>query len=537
MGILSQKILSRPASRIAAGILFFFCLTGYGQTRVQVNPEEAHQTFEGWGTSLCWWAHDLGAWRDEGLDALTTLVADTARGLGMTIFRYNIGGGEQPGHNHLRADADVPGWKPTEAGAYDWNADAGQRRTMAFLRRKTRDPIWEAFSNSPPWWMTKSGCASGNTDGSNNLKEDYYDEFAEYLVTVAKHLQETDSVVFRTLTPFNEPNSDWWKENNVQEGCMFARATQPRMIREVGGKLKEQGLTLTSISAADANSINEMVGNANSYDSLTLSYISQFNTHSYSGTDADRRNLAGIAKSKRKKLWQSEAGPLNWPGGNQFDVAIWSASLILRDLREMRAEAWVDWQIAGGGIWGVIDAARSSQTARMNKKGFAYAQFSRFIRPGSTLIASDHPTTLAALVPASGSLVLVAVNASTSDSSYAFDLGRFSYLPPTAQAYRTSINQDLAALPDIPLRNKLLTLDVPSRSITTLVLKGSASPLAIAEPGRAGIRAERTRIISQRAARLPTISFPVNGALINPLGQRIELPDHDSPGRPGRRFP
>src|SRR5689334_13119066 len=94
MGVLSQKSLSRHASRTVAMSLAFSCLAAclaaHGQTRVQVNPDETRQTFEGWGTSLCWWAHDLGTWGDQGLDALTTLVADTAKGLGMTIFRYNI---------------------------------------------------------------------------------------------------------------------------------------------------------------------------------------------------------------------------------------------------------------------------------------------------------------------------------------------------------------------------------------------------------------------------------------------------------------
>ena len=506
-------------ARMFAGMVLLSYHVGYGQTKVQVGPDEPHQAFEGWGTSLCWWAHDLGGWRDGALDSLTTLVADTERGLGMTLFRYNIGGGEQPGHNHLRADADVPGWKPTEAGAFDWNADAGQRRTMAFLRRKARNPIWEAFSNSPPWWMTKSGCASGNTDGSNNLKEDYYDDFAAYLVSVTKHLQETDSVVFRTLTPFNEPNSTWWKAGNNQEGCVFSRATQPRMIQEVGQKLKAEGLVRTSISAADANSIAEMVGNANSYDSLTLSYISQFNTHSYSGSDADRRNMAAIAKSKRKKLWQSETGPLSWPGGDQFAVAMWSASLILKDLREMRAEAWLDWQVAGGGIWGVIDYTRSNQTSRMNKKGYAYAQFSRFIRPGSTIIASDNANTLAALVPTTGSLVLVAVNAGTTPVTYAFDLGKFQSVPSAAQAYRTSSTQNLASLADVPVQSKSIALEMPALSVTTLVLKGVipiSVSLAPVRPGKAALG----RFGPGQAYPVPLFMVPELDFPINPLGRR-----------------
>ncbi|HKP96811.1 MAG TPA: glycoside hydrolase [Fibrobacteria bacterium] len=512
----------RPASRVLAAAVLLLCFTARGQTKVTVNPGEPHQTFEGWGTSLCWWAHDLGTWQDQGLDALTTLVADTSRGLGMSIFRYNIGGGDQPGHNHMRSDGDVPGWKPTEAGPYDWNADAGQRKTMAFLRRKVPNPIWEAFSNSPPWWMTKSGCASGNNDGSNNLKEDYYDDFAEYLVTVTKHLQETDSVVIRTLTPLNEPNSSWWTAKGKQEGCMFSRATQPRILQEVGRRLKDAGLTRTSLSAADANSITEMVGNANSYDSVTLSYISQFNTHSYFGSDADRRSLADAAQRFHKKLWQSETGPLSWPGGNQFDVAMWSANLILRDLREMRAEAWVDWQVAGGGIWGVIDYSRSNQTSKMNKKGYAYAQFSRFIRPGSLIIGSDNPNTLAALVPATGSLVVVAVNTGSSASSYAFDLTRFQILPQAAQVYRTSASQDAAALADLPVSNKVVTVDAPSRTITTLILRGVVPSVSLA-PGNRGRAGKRQAGIDFESAPAGWYLLPGNFFPVNVLGRQLKL--------------
>jgi O-glycosyl hydrolase len=508
---------------ILAASLLLTDQSAQAQTRVLVNPDEPRQHFEGWGTSLCWWAHDLGTWRDESLDALTTLVADSARGLGMNIFRYNIGGGDQPGHNHMRADADVPGWKPTENGPYDFDADPGQRKTMAFLRRKVRNPIWEAFSNSPPWWMTKSGCASGNTDGSNNLKEDYYDDFAEYLVTVTKHLQETDSVVFRTLTPFNEPNSDWWTANGRQEGCMFARSTQPRMIQEVGRRLLPAGLTRTTLSASDANSIGEMVGNADSFDSLTRSYISQYNAHSYFGSDAERRSMADLARRHGKRMWQSETGPLSWPGGNQFDVAMWSADLILRDLREMRANAWLDWQAAGGGLWGVIDYTRSNQTSRMNKKGYAYAQFTRFIRPGSTLLASDNANTVAALVPASGSLVLVAVNTGTSAAAYAFDLTRFQLLPQAAKAYRTSVNQDIAALADIPVQNKMLTVSAPSRSVTTLVLAGVATTSVHAAPDKRG-PAEKRRgafgAIAGPAGMGPWFLDPAGESPFNALGRR-----------------
>ena len=96
--------------------------------------------------------------------------------------------------------------------------------------------ILEAFSNSPPYWMTKSGCASGSTDGSNNLKDDSYDAFADYLTEVVKHYRDSFGITFRTLEPLNEPNANWWKANGGQEGCHFSPANQQTIIKAVGAR-------------------------------------------------------------------------------------------------------------------------------------------------------------------------------------------------------------------------------------------------------------------------------------------------------------
>jgi O-glycosyl hydrolase len=443
------------------------------QTALRIDPQDTRQTFEGWGTSLAWWAFSLGGWKEANLGILADMVADTNTGLGMTVFRYNIGGGEQPGHTHMRVDAAMPGFKPTEAGPYAWRADSLQLRTLKALLARTRDPILEAFSNSPPWWMTKSGCASGSADGSNNLKDDYYDDFAGYLTDVVKHLQDSLGLEFRTLEPFNEPNSNWWKSLGKQEGCMFARATQPKLILEVAKSLKAKGLTGTGIAAADANSIAEMAGNLQAYDSATVAALAQINTHSYSGSDGDRRGLRTAATRARKRLWQSEAGPLNWSGSGQFAVAMWSAALIARDLRELGAEAWIDWQVAGGGIWGVIDYNASAQSCKMNKKGYAYMQFSRFIRPGSIILGAGDSNTVAAYRPATGTLTVVAINSHAAPAGFAFDLTRFAAVPASARVYRTSASEDAASVAAAPVASGILKGELPANSITTFVLEGA----------------------------------------------------------------
>lgn len=50
------------------------------------------QEFEGWGTSLCWFANIAGGFPDPLRTYLADLLFDVSKGLGMQICRYNIGG-------------------------------------------------------------------------------------------------------------------------------------------------------------------------------------------------------------------------------------------------------------------------------------------------------------------------------------------------------------------------------------------------------------------------------------------------------------
>lgn len=76
---------------------------------VHLMPEEAYEGFEGWGTSLAWWANVLGGWKDKQKEnEVMDLLFDPDRGLGLTIVRYNIGGGENPELKELRPGATYP---------------------------------------------------------------------------------------------------------------------------------------------------------------------------------------------------------------------------------------------------------------------------------------------------------------------------------------------------------------------------------------------------------------------------------------------
>ena len=219
-----------------------------GATLVKVDSTTRRQSFEGWGSSICWWGDRIGGWAEDKRNALVDLIVDAKNGLGYNIFRYNIGGGDNPSHTHMGEHRNMPGFQPTK-GTWDWNADARQQAVLKRLVSSGENVIVEAFSNSPPYWMTKSGCASGSSDGSDNLKDDQYDAFADYLTEVVKHYRDELGITFRTLEPLNEPNANWWKSNGGQEGCHFGPSSQQKIIKAVGAALASKALTGTTVSA------------------------------------------------------------------------------------------------------------------------------------------------------------------------------------------------------------------------------------------------------------------------------------------------
>lgn len=440
-----------------------------GTTLVKVNPAARQQTFEGWGTSLCWWANNVGSWGASARDAVVDAIVNSETGLGYNVFRYNIGGGENPAHDHMGEHREMPGFEPA-AGTWDWAADAGQRAILQRIAASGSDVILEAFSNSPPYWMTKSGCASGSSDGSNNLKDDAYDAFADYLTEVVKHYRDSFAIVFRTLEPLNEPNANWWKSNGSQEGCHFSPSNQETIIASVAAKLKQKGLSETSVSASDENSMDDAYNNLRGFGASTFSAVSQLNTHSYAGSR--RKELRTLATSKGKRLWQSESGPLNQTLSDDTASALFMAGRIIMDLRELQPEAWIDWQVGDPArAWATLALDDARQTFTPLKRFYMHAGFSRYIRPGAVFVAVDNADMVAALSADARSLVIVVRNGDESATKrYTFDLTALPSVGAKAEVRRTSRNENLEALPSLAIDGFSLELTAPPYSVTTLVV-------------------------------------------------------------------
>ncbi|HTF80433.1 MAG TPA: RICIN domain-containing protein [Cytophagales bacterium] len=441
------------------------------QTQVKVDPNVRHQQMKGWGASLCWWANKAGGFSEAKVDEICRWIASPEE-LNMNVFRYNIGGGDNPSHNHLRSDGGaVPGFKASAGTPYNWDQDANQRKILLKLNALRNDAINEAFSNSPPHWMTKSGCVSGNTDGSDNLRDDQYAAFADYLTEVVKYYKENHNITFRILTPFNEPFSNWWKANGGQEGCRFNQGNQQKMILELYAKLSQKNmLSYCGISAMDANSIDEAVNGVNGYVSAgnIMSKLIQINAHSYSGSR--RKELYDLGKVHNKEVWQSESGPLS-VDLTGMDNYLLMAQRLITDLRDMKPVVWCDWQLMSDNDprWGLIPANYANQAYRRDKSFYVRMQCTRFIKQGYTLIATNQPNTVAALSPGGTEVVMVVCNQGGVAQNMLLDLSLFQSVG-TAAVYRTSGSENCAKIQGLPFHAKQQSYTAPSKSITTLVV-------------------------------------------------------------------
>src|SRR2546430_1061044 len=87
-------------------------------------------------------APEVGAWSAAARNALVDAVVDPVQGLGYNIFRYNIGGGENPAHEHMARFREMPGFEPT-MGTWTWDADANQTAILQRIMERGSGVILE----------------------------------------------------------------------------------------------------------------------------------------------------------------------------------------------------------------------------------------------------------------------------------------------------------------------------------------------------------------------------------------------------------
>ena len=420
-----------------------------------IDTQQVQQHWDGWGVSLCWWAGQCGKWDDEKIDEIIDWLV-SPEGLNYSHFRYNIGGGDDPQNRNCELHhmgkgkglrAEMEGFKDFTGDQYHWERDSAQRKILLKIKEKRPDAVFEAFSNSCPYYMTYSGCVAGNKEaGKDNLKPEYYEEFAHYLVDICKHYKDQYGIEFKTLEPFNESATNYWYQNGSQEGCHFDYQSQIAFLRVLAPILQASGLS-TIISASDETSVEHSIRAFRAYQEAgVLSLVGQWNTHTYQ---------------------MSETGS----GGRGIEGNLKLAQRLLDDVRYLKPEAWFDWQYMEewGDQWCLINGSFRRQFYQKVKNYYIRQHCSRFIKHGYDILYTDCPQTLAAANASRDTLILVLLNEGD-ETTHNIQIQNSKF--KKAKVYRTSATENLAEIKDgFTLKNHNLSIVLPKQSITTLVIK------------------------------------------------------------------
>ena len=480
-----------------------------------IETSQPRQTIRHFGASDAWSMQFIGLWDNEAeqekiADWLSSMENDSQgqpKGIGLSVWRFNLGAGsaEQGRESQIN-----PGTRTecflTKDGTYDWTKQSGQRKFIRMAKQRGV-PHFLAFLNSAPVYFTQNGLATNTgRDGTINLKDDCYDDFARFMATSLKGLEEQEGIHFDYLCPVNEPDGHWNWLGPKQEGSPATHREIARLARETSKALTEQGLN-TQILMDESSDIRCLLGihetdwqRGNAISTFfspdsTLTYVGNLPNvphlvaaHSYwTNTPIPymkkvREQLREECKKYGIKFWQTEicimGNDTEIGGGQGYDftmkTALYVARVIHHDLTYADAESWSWWRACGGNYRdGLIRVYEREQRARDSKLLWALGNFSCFVRPGAVRYEVSSPKQedpfglmVSAYQNEDGKWVCVAIN--YSDKPQDFKLGFPDKKKHIWQIFRTSDTEGENLKPIGICKGKT---QLSARSISTFVEK------------------------------------------------------------------
>ena len=496
---------------------------------ISINADHTIQTIQDFGASDCWTAEYVSDYfgTTEKENAARWLFSQqmdnngNPEGIGLSCWRVNLGAGSASQGTNSNIDDETRRAECylKEDGSYDWTRCDGQQWFMKQAKEYGVDHFL-LFSNSAPVYFTKSGKANTNNQSMNcNLKDDCYDDFADFLATTTKHfVNEGYHVTY--IDPVNEPQFDW---KDGQEGSPWENANISNLVKELDKSIQAQQLS-TKILIPETATWNCLYGGnearANNqlsafFDSSNSTYIADLPSvakvaagHSY-WTFRTNNNLKDVREHVRDEAakygvevmqteWsmldaapETSAGfPASYDAASKMDIALYLGKLIYSDLVYGNMTGWSYWTAFAQEKW---SQKNRFYLIRMNAKGdtgeesygdikkggtltadknlWVLGNYSRFIRPGYKRLEVNGADELNGLMasswlsPDAKTLVTVLVNMSR--GSRKIDLSLSGSHVEDVKTYVTDKDHDLQY---DATSNDAANMEIPARSVVTVVM-------------------------------------------------------------------
>jgi O-glycosyl hydrolase len=508
---------------------FLFCQTGGLKAQESVvyviDKNTKYQNIDNFSASDAWRMDFVGKnWPLEKKEHIADLLFKrefdkdgNPKGMALTNWRVNIGAGSYENRENKEVTST---WNRTECflspnGTYDFTKQAGQQWFMNAARERGMNDFL-FFTNSAPYFMTRTGSTLSADNKCINLRHDKFDDFARFLVHCVKHFKENGYNI-KYVSPLNEPNVEW-HTNSWQEGTFATKSDIYKMVSELDKAISENGVDTKIIvpELGEMKMLFEIDANENTPDNIirsmfykdgeynVLSFKNLYNcvaAHDYWTAYPPnllvdirtqiRDSLAG--NNSNTKFWASEYcileknEEITMPPSpvKSINLGLYVARLIHTNLAVANASAWQWWTAVSLNedvpIQLLPMEGASSETVKYDgrivptKMFWATANYSFFVRPGMHRVDVRALNQDATPLEAATSLMLssytdgsqvvtVIVNYTDADKNLSLKCDNAR----KGKLYVTSIDKDLQYIGKQPLKS----LSIPARSVVTVVIDG-----------------------------------------------------------------
>ena len=451
-------VLAMAAAVTTAGLP-----NAWAATSATINGSTTYQPIDGFGFSEHFGRGAI-MHGSQGLSAqhqreVLDLLLNRATGVGLSILRLGIDSSIQP------TDPGGPNATPT----YVWDRDDDGQVWLAQQAKAYGVTRFYADAWSAPGYMKTNGTdANGGTlcglAGASCASGDWRKAYANFLVQYGKFYAQ-EGIPITDLGFVNEPDY-----TTAYASMRLTPAQAVEFTKVFGPIANAAGYKVTCCDSFGWTQ-QKSYSSAIEADATARTLVTTHTGHSYaSPVDAPLPT--------QQRTWMSEWAPTgttwneNWDDGSGYD-GFTVASAVHDALTKGNVNGYVYWYGAStGATRGLIQL--DGDNYHVSKRLWALANYSRFIRPGSTRIGattSDTSLKLSAFRNTDGSVTVVALNAATTANQVAFSLQNTGITTGTATPYLTDGSHNTAAQPAIAVSAGSLTATVPARSLITYTIK------------------------------------------------------------------
>ncbi len=375
--------------------------------KITLNKNTVYQQYEGIGASGAWWAQVVGGWDnvdengEEVRNAVSRMLYSKEKGIGLNIYRYNIGGGSAHSGNGEYSDFA----RRTESfdageGKYDFSRDAN---AVYMMKQAVKDGAEEVilFVNSPIERLTKNGWAHLKKSRAfrTNLSKRNYKAFADYCLDVTEYFVK-EGLPVRYLSPINEP---FWIWTGGQEGCHYSPRQAGKVMRCFAGELRKRktldSVKLSGVENGDIRWFNK------SYTRWLLRYkevadcVDSVVLHSYCLHMPIPFFNDRVKFLKRYRKWLDRKFPeipvkmSEWThmvGGKNpgMDSALEAAKVMYEDFTILNVTSWQHWLACSHYDYhdGLLYIDLENKSFETTKRYYVTGNFSKYIPLGARRI-------------------------------------------------------------------------------------------------------------------------------------------------------